>query len=125
MTKTKIVLATGAGLFVILFFFLVICFPRPFPTETQQFSEIQKSIDENEKKLQEAEQGVWNIQRDLCNLTLQIWVTDMIRHHQTFSLTHIETIEDFSPMTDWMALLDSWVLWLQKKIIIREVSNPV
>jgi hypothetical protein len=112
------------GAFGVLFFALVIFFPRPFPTASNQYAEIQKSIDENGIKLQELEQDCWDIQRDVYYMIVKLWVIDTIEQHKSFEFSPVVGSIDFSPVNNWDALTDAWKPWLQQqKTKVREVSN--
>jgi hypothetical protein len=87
--------------------------------EDKQMVELQKEVNEAGILIDQLEQGIWNNERDLTYLDVQVWVLDTQLNGGTFVISPAAPL-NISPENTWEKQLDDWNIWFKNTILKGE-----
>lgn len=87
--------------------------------EDKQMVELQKEVDKLSVDLDGLIQGVWNNERDLTYLDVQLWILDTEFNGGTFVFSAAPPL-NISPENTWEKQLNGWNFWFEHTILKGE-----
>ena len=87
--------------------------------EDKQMVELQKEVDKLSVDLDGLIQGVWNNERDLTYLDVQLWILDTELNGGTFVFSPALPL-NISPENTWEKQLNDWNFWFEHTILKGE-----
>lgn len=104
-----------------LFFIIHVLVPMRKETD-KQLVELEKEIDKLGLEIDQLNQGVWNNERDLTYLDVQLWILEIEIMNQPFYFSPAGPL-NFSPENTWEKQLKAWNFWFDHTIL-KDESIP-